>query len=169
MTKWRPARQRTEFQNYPRPLGRICTQPLEVLEDRKGDAGIGHEPGVAAPNWLGEDQLIADSTVTRLQRPWWGQGLHMEASESSGAARPARVLRVRTGHNWWYSLLTDTDSDFFPLLFTLLIHDWLSSGKAQQSKCVRPCLVPLFSSEKWKFFETIALLFICDKYYPIID
>ena len=41
----------------PRPLGRICTQPLEVLEDRKGDAGIVHESGVAAPNWLGEDHL----------------------------------------------------------------------------------------------------------------
>lgn len=61
MTKWRPARQRPEFQNYPGPLGRICTQPLEVLEDRKGDAGIGHESGVAAPNWL-----IADSTVRGL-------------------------------------------------------------------------------------------------------
>ena len=27
----------------------------------------------------------------------------------------------------------------------------------------------LFSSEKWKVFGTIALLFVCDKYYPIID
>jgi hypothetical protein len=27
----------------------------------------------------------------------------------------------------------------------------------------------LFSSEKWKVFGTVALSFVCDKYYPIID
>ena len=27
----------------------------------------------------------------------------------------------------------------------------------------------LFSSEKWKVFGTVALSFVCDKYYPIMD
>ena len=27
----------------------------------------------------------------------------------------------------------------------------------------------LFSSEKWKLFGTVALLFVCNKYYPIMD
>jgi hypothetical protein len=27
----------------------------------------------------------------------------------------------------------------------------------------------LFSSEKWKVFGTVALSFVCDKYYPIIE
>jgi len=26
-----------------------------------------------------------------------------------------------------------------------------------------------FSSEKWKIFGTVAVSFVCDKYYPIID
>jgi len=25
------------------------------------------------------------------------------------------------------------------------------------------------ASQKWKVFDTVALLFVCDKYYPIID
>ena len=27
----------------------------------------------------------------------------------------------------------------------------------------------LFSSKKWKKFGTVALLFVCDKYYSIMD
>jgi len=27
----------------------------------------------------------------------------------------------------------------------------------------------LFSSEKWKLFGTVALSFVCDKYYPIMN
>lgn len=59
MMKWRPARRRPEFPELPRRLERICTQQhLAVLEDKKGAAGIGHESGVAVPNWLlGEDQF----------------------------------------------------------------------------------------------------------------
>lgn len=100
-------------------------------EDRKGDAGIGHEFGVAAPNWLGEKSVNRRYTrvvhCTILVRGFSNrdgvnsQGLHMEASESSGALRAARVLRVRTRHKGWYSLLTDTDSDFLSLFFTLLM------------------------------------------------
>ena len=29
-------------------------------------------------------------------------------------------------------------------------------------------ILALFSSEKWNFFGTVALSFVCDKYYPII-
>jgi len=35
--------------------------------------------------------------------------------------------------------------------------------------CHRKKNQALFSSEKWKLFGTVALSFVCDKYYSIID
>ena len=51
---------------------------------------------------------------------------------------------------------------------TKVTMDARRGDRGAPNKCLVP-MVALFSSEKWKVFGTVALSFVYDKYYPIMD
>ena len=58
------------------------------------------------------------------------------------------------------------------ILKTFWILEWTKQGRSGRVSSVVAesfSLSALFSSKKWKNFDTVAFSFVCDKYYPIMD